>query len=267
MDMQQLAPLTLALGKANLVAGTTSTITTTGTLAYAIAGKAYSRSALTNQATPTVDFATGAAFTGITANQGTIVLIGLDASGAVRAVQGGVAALDVSGADVDLQGATLPARTGVMLAAGLRLATGAVIRSATAELTAIGRELVFGPSIDPSGHRIVIDTGRAQVGDLRGQLGECLLGIGDALLPCHEDLLSLDGDAESVADAVAPHGGRDVVGDFESHPAIDFPAPAATGVVGPLLKTARRSIGSARSPAGPRGRHSLRRDRRRSSTG
>jgi hypothetical protein len=97
MDLQQLSPLTLALGKAALAAGTTTTISTTGTLAYAIGGIGYSKSAITNGATPTTDFATGAAFTGITANQGTVVLIGLDASGNVKACQGAVQALDVSG--------------------------------------------------------------------------------------------------------------------------------------------------------------------------
>lgn len=45
-----------------------------------------------------------------------------------------------------------------MLAHGLRLPSGDVIRSATAELTAIGRKIVFGPSIDPAGHRIVLET-------------------------------------------------------------------------------------------------------------
>ena len=71
---------------------------------------------------------------------------------------GFAAALDVSGSGVDLRGVVLPARTGVMLAHGLRLPSGDVIRSATAELTAIGPELVFGPSIDPAGHRIVLET-------------------------------------------------------------------------------------------------------------
>lgn len=71
---------------------------------------------------------------------------------------GYVAALDVSGSGVDLGHVVLPARTGVMLARGLRLPTGAVVRSATAELTATGRELVFGPSVDPAGHRIVLES-------------------------------------------------------------------------------------------------------------
>lgn len=97
MDALQLSPLTLCLSKVALAAGTTSTISTTGTTTYAIGGKAYSKAAITNGATPTADFATGNAFTPISANQGTVVVVGLDAAGNVRAVQGGVQALDVSG--------------------------------------------------------------------------------------------------------------------------------------------------------------------------
>ncbi len=63
MDNLANYPVTMALGKASLVAGTTTTITTTGTLAYTIKSKAYTRAALTNSATPTVDYADGLAFT------------------------------------------------------------------------------------------------------------------------------------------------------------------------------------------------------------
>lgn len=97
MDLQQLTPLTLGFSKAGAAAGTTTTLSTTATYLYAIAGKAYSKAAITNSATPVVDFATSAAFSSISANQGTIYVFGFDASGTLRAVQGGVSALDVSG--------------------------------------------------------------------------------------------------------------------------------------------------------------------------
>lgn len=98
MDSLQVLPLTLCLSKVTLAAGTTTTISTTGTTTFAIGGKAFTKAAITNGATPTTDAATGAAFIGITANQGTVIVIGLDATGAIKAVQGTVQALDVSGA-------------------------------------------------------------------------------------------------------------------------------------------------------------------------
>ena len=97
MDNLQVLPLTLCLSKVALAAGTTTTISTTGTTVYAINGKAYSKAAITNGATPTTDAATGAAFPSISANQGTVVVVGLDASGNVKACQGTIQALDVSG--------------------------------------------------------------------------------------------------------------------------------------------------------------------------
>lgn len=100
MDFLSQQSLTGCLMNAALAAGTTSTISTTGTTHFAIKGKAYSTAAKTNAATPTTDAATGQAFTGITANQGTVVVVGLDSTGAVKAAQGTVTALDSSGAFV-----------------------------------------------------------------------------------------------------------------------------------------------------------------------
>lgn len=97
MDRLQKAPFTLCLSKVTLAAGTTTTISTTGTTTYAILGKAYTKTAITNGATPTTDAATAAAFRGIIANQGTVVLIGFDAAGNIKAAQGSIEALDVSG--------------------------------------------------------------------------------------------------------------------------------------------------------------------------
>lgn len=100
MDNLSQVPLTLCLSKVTLAAGTTTTISTTGTTTFAIKGKAYTKAAITNGATPTTDAATGGAFTGITANQGTIVVIGLDKDGNVKAMQGSVESLDVGGSFV-----------------------------------------------------------------------------------------------------------------------------------------------------------------------
>lgn len=101
MDFLFAQPLTGALSKCTLAAGTTTTISTTGTTQFAIAGSAYSKSAITNGATPTTDIVTGAAFVALSANQGTVVVVMLDTSGAVKAAQGSVQALDVSGAFIN----------------------------------------------------------------------------------------------------------------------------------------------------------------------
>lgn len=100
MDAQQAAPSTLAFVKATLAAGTTSTLSSTGTIVYSIRGKAYSASALSNTATPTTDWSTLAAFIGVTANNGCVFMVGLNAAGALKCVQGTITPLDVNGAFV-----------------------------------------------------------------------------------------------------------------------------------------------------------------------
>lgn len=99
MDVLQLAPLTLNMTKAGLAAGSTTTLTQTlagGATAniLAIRGKMYSVAALSNTATPTVDFATGKAFNAILANQGAVFMVGFDHAGVLRAIQGQIANLD-----------------------------------------------------------------------------------------------------------------------------------------------------------------------------
>lgn len=101
MDFMQEAPFSGVTTKAGLAAGTTTTISTTATVLYALRGKAYSKTAITNGATPTTDATTGAAFAALSANQGTIVYIGLDSSGAQKAAQGSIVALDSSGAFIN----------------------------------------------------------------------------------------------------------------------------------------------------------------------
>jgi hypothetical protein len=98
MDFLAAQPQTGCMMNAALAAGTTTTISTTGTTHYAIQGKAYSTAAKTNAATPTTDANTGAAFVAVGANYGSIFTVGLDSSGAVKVMQGSVTALDSSGA-------------------------------------------------------------------------------------------------------------------------------------------------------------------------
>lgn len=97
MDTLRQAPVTQCLVKATLVAGTTSTLSSTGAIQYAIAGKAYSRAALANTAPPTTDANTGLAFVPVITNTGCVFLVGVNAAGALRVVQGGLQALDVIG--------------------------------------------------------------------------------------------------------------------------------------------------------------------------
>lgn len=106
MDMQQAIPVTMCMTKAALAAGTTTTFSTTGTTTYAIKGKMYTKTALTNQASPTTDFATGMPFLPIpipntapnlALGYGCIYAIGFDKAGTLRAVQGTIVPLDISG--------------------------------------------------------------------------------------------------------------------------------------------------------------------------
>ncbi len=98
MDRLTAAPLTMCLSKVTLAAGTTTTISNTGTTTFMIKGFMYTKAAMTNVATPTVDHSRGdAAFRGIVANQGTVFTVGFDAAGNVKVGQGQIKALDVNG--------------------------------------------------------------------------------------------------------------------------------------------------------------------------
>ncbi len=98
MDALAQVPLTLTLMNCALAAGATTTISNTGVIHYALKGKAFQKSAMTNAATPTVDAGDGLAFTGIVANQGQIVVVGLDSGANVKACEGPAEALDSAGA-------------------------------------------------------------------------------------------------------------------------------------------------------------------------
>ena len=97
MDALQQIPLTMCTMKATLAAGTTSTLSSTGTVYFSIKGKAYSHAALSNTATPTTDATTAAAFVPITTNNGAVIVIGFNAAGTLIASQGPLQALDTSG--------------------------------------------------------------------------------------------------------------------------------------------------------------------------
>jgi len=74
-----------------MVAGTTSTYTTTVTTNAAIKGKfTTALTAQTNTATPTTDAVTSAAFVPLTANQATVLVFGLNAAGAIQMMQGSI---------------------------------------------------------------------------------------------------------------------------------------------------------------------------------
>lgn len=97
MDVQTQIPATLCATKAGLIAGTTTTLTTSVTVNYGIRGKAYSKTALSNSASPTTDYASAAAFNVIAINKGSVFTIGFDHSGNAKAVQGSIEDLDTSG--------------------------------------------------------------------------------------------------------------------------------------------------------------------------
>lgn len=94
MDALQQVPITAAFQKAGLAAGTTTTITIGTTTPFAIKGKMYSKSNVSNAATPTTDATTGSAFAAIAAGYGSVFVVGLDSSGAIKVSQGTVEALD-----------------------------------------------------------------------------------------------------------------------------------------------------------------------------
>lgn len=101
MEQLELRGITLCLVKATLAAGTTTTYSTTGTTVYSIQGKAYSKAAVTNGATPTTDVNTGNAFVPVKPNEGSVFVFCYDASGTVRVAQGGVKGLDAGGGFVE----------------------------------------------------------------------------------------------------------------------------------------------------------------------
>ena len=115
MDNVASAPLTFNPQSFAFAEGTTSTLNTTNTNEYSIQGFWYSRTALSNQATPTTDLATGNAFiampvpgttTGLPAGVASApddggyacaFTLGFNAAGTLLAIQGPIVPLDVAG--------------------------------------------------------------------------------------------------------------------------------------------------------------------------
>ena len=97
MDVLAQSPFTANFSAPVVAAGSTSTLTGTNAITYAIKGKMYTKAALSNTPTPTTDATTGAAFVPIPAGYGAAILIGLNAAGTLLAAQGGLQALDVNG--------------------------------------------------------------------------------------------------------------------------------------------------------------------------
>lgn len=107
MDNLQALPVTMTTTKAGLAAGTTTTYSTTATVIYGIRSKAFSKTAVTNGATPVVDVTDGLAFTPLAfpasasvGGQGSVFVFAFNAAGTLGVAQGTVEQLDVTGAFV-----------------------------------------------------------------------------------------------------------------------------------------------------------------------
>jgi len=94
MQVADIKGFTGCVTKTVLAAGTTTTISTTAAITGAIRGKGVSVAALTNQATPTTDVNTGAAFVGVKSGYGSVFVYGVNAAGTLKCAQGSVVALD-----------------------------------------------------------------------------------------------------------------------------------------------------------------------------
>lgn len=98
MQAQNFFAGALCLAKAGLtgLSGAATTFSTGVTIVASLLGKAISKAAFAGAATPTTDAVTGKAIA-LVANQGTVVLWCLDASGNAKVLAGTVEALDASG--------------------------------------------------------------------------------------------------------------------------------------------------------------------------
>lgn len=93
-------PTYVAITGVTSTGASTFTATPVGTAAaigYCINGKAYTKATISGGTTPTTDAITGATHVSLAANQGCVFVLGLDAAGAIKAVQGTVQALDSGG--------------------------------------------------------------------------------------------------------------------------------------------------------------------------
>ena len=89
---------TFTTNKAALVAGTTTTYTTTVAFDYMIDAKWGTQFATkTNQATPTTDYRTSAAFNALAASKGCVLVFATTSGGVVKMLQGEIESIDESG--------------------------------------------------------------------------------------------------------------------------------------------------------------------------
>jgi hypothetical protein len=98
MQSQQLVNGNFVLGKAGLtgLSGAATTFTIGTAIAFALAGKAFSKATVAGGATPTLDAYTGKTMT-VQPGKGTVVLWCLDAAGNVKLVQGTAETVDDAG--------------------------------------------------------------------------------------------------------------------------------------------------------------------------
>jgi hypothetical protein len=89
------------------LAGGVTTTTTTATAQFSIGGLAFTKAAMAGVATPTTDAVTGVAFPALAINTGTVFVFCLDATGALKVVQGTVTDLD-SGGNFKVSGPQFP---------------------------------------------------------------------------------------------------------------------------------------------------------------
>lgn len=97
MDNLASYPAQLCTTVAGMAAGTTTTLTTANAQLYSIKGKGYTKAATSNEATPTTDAVTSAAFVALSAGNGSVFTICRDSAGALKVIQGSVEALDSAG--------------------------------------------------------------------------------------------------------------------------------------------------------------------------
>lgn len=83
--------------KVGLAAGTTTTLTSANAAQFSIMGKSYLKAAASNEATPTTDAITGAAFTPVVAGKGCVFTVFRDVNGALKVGQGQIVDLSPLG--------------------------------------------------------------------------------------------------------------------------------------------------------------------------
>ena len=91
---------TMCTARTDLIAGTTTTYTTSVATDFMIDGKwGVNFATKTNQATPTTDANTGVAFPVVADDKGCALVFGVNAAGAVQLVQGALQSLDATSAE------------------------------------------------------------------------------------------------------------------------------------------------------------------------